>query len=433
MVKIYVSGKKYDLAANGRTDDTKKLNMALERAGKTGAVVSLPAGTYRINGHLRIPPNVTLEGVLRTPPMPQQSNFVSTGVLGTTLLAYAGRNDPDGLPFITLKGQGSVVKGLSIYYPEQVHPTGENDEFIPYPWTIRNGPTRGPIDGKFDGANNAVIDVLLVNSYKGIYLSEHSRRHVIRRVYGQPLFRGIEIDGCFDVGRIEDVHFWPFWINWQHNKRVRQLIARDAVALILRRTDWQIVENFFCFGYQTGIRLEQSPTDHGTNEQGQVKPREANGQLTNLNLDSVGIGIDVHATKPQGVQVANVNAALGSYKDLYSERRAIWGREGMKGALSVRGLSVWGGFDEVVQWEAENGQLLLSSSILAAWAGPSAINIEKGRAMIHGNCFTQPLGKKSVTVGSGAGTVTIFHNQLSGNPIENHGPRTTMSDNPQEA
>ncbi len=410
---INVTDSRFGAAGDGETNDTLAFQKALNAAKRIGGVVSVPPGDYKIAGTLRIPANVALEGVLRTPPMPWRNHVPGKG---TTLLAFAGKGDGDGDAFITLGGPNSVVKGLSVYYPEQEPPEGSNAEFIPYPWTIQD--SRG-------GSNNAVVDVLLVNSYQGIDFTTGSKRHTIRRVYGQPLFRGIQVDWCTDIGRIEDVHFWPFWVNWEQNERIRELIARDGVALILRRSDWQIVHNFFCFGYQTGVRFERSEL-----EMFEGKRQEANGQFTNLNLDSVGVGLDVHALKNQGVQVANVNIALGRWRDLYPERRAIWGRPGQTGALSVRGASVWGRYDEVVKWESE-GQLLLSSSIIDHWMGDSAIRIEKGRAIIQGNCFTRQIrDSKSITVEPTAGQVTIINNQLANNPIDDRGPRTVKSDNP---
>jgi hypothetical protein len=38
-----------------------------------------------------------------------------------------------------------------------------------------------------------------------------SARHLIRNVSGQPLRRGVFVDEIYDVGRIENVHFNPWW------------------------------------------------------------------------------------------------------------------------------------------------------------------------------------------------------------------------------
>ena len=60
------------------------------------------------------------------------------------------------------------------------------------------------------GKNPAVLDVEFLNPYNGIDASQNER-HLIRDVQGQPLRRGIFVDEIYDIGRIEDVHFNPWW------------------------------------------------------------------------------------------------------------------------------------------------------------------------------------------------------------------------------
>ena len=49
--------------ADGSTDDTASFQAALDAAQKAGnAVVTVPAGTYSIKGHLRVPSNCELRG-----------------------------------------------------------------------------------------------------------------------------------------------------------------------------------------------------------------------------------------------------------------------------------------------------------------------------------------------------------------------------------
>ena len=60
------------------------------------------------------------------------------------------------------------------------------------------------------GQNPAVFDVELLNPYNGIDASKNER-HLIRNVQGQPLRRGIYVDVIYDIGRIENVHFNPWW------------------------------------------------------------------------------------------------------------------------------------------------------------------------------------------------------------------------------
>ena len=177
---------------DGKTDDTPAFQKALDTAAKEGlsATVLVPRNTFNIAGHLNIPDNVTLEGIWEIP-------TARTEYKGSTLLASEGEGNPNGTPFIMLNNN-SVLKGITIFYPRQ---TATNPPKS-YPWTVASG-----------GADNcSIVDVLLVNPYQAVdFGTRVAGRHYIRNLYGQPLYRGIFVDQCYDVGRIENVHFWPFW------------------------------------------------------------------------------------------------------------------------------------------------------------------------------------------------------------------------------
>ncbi len=113
---------------------------------------------------------------------------------GTAFLVTAGRGSEDGEPYLTLNTNSSLA-GVTIYYPEQV----SDGTPVEYPWTIA-----------MRGKNPAVFDVELLNPYQGIDASRNER-HNIRNVSGQPLRRGIWVDAIYDIGRIENVHFNPWW------------------------------------------------------------------------------------------------------------------------------------------------------------------------------------------------------------------------------
>ena len=58
--------------------------------------------------------------------------------------------------------------------------------------------------------HGSVIDVTLVNPYKGIDFGTYPNElHYIRNVFGCPLKLGIYVNRTTDIGRIENVHFNP--------------------------------------------------------------------------------------------------------------------------------------------------------------------------------------------------------------------------------
>ena len=216
---------------DGTGDDTAAFQAALDAAGKAGGgVVFAPAARYAIRGHLSLPDNVTLEGVFRAPPR--------TADGGTVLMAFEGKGQSEGAPFLFLH-TNSTLRGLAVVYPEQ-----ERNPPKPYPWTIRGS-----------GDNCAIVDVLLVNPYQAVDFGTHPcGRHAIRGLNAMPLYRGIFVDKCFDVGRIEDVHLWPFW---GYTDGLKTFLRDNAEAFVFSRTDWEYVTNCFCLGYKVGFHFIQ--------------------------------------------------------------------------------------------------------------------------------------------------------------------------------
>lgn len=218
----------YGAVGDGTTDCTQAFQAALDAAGETGGVVSVPVGRFLMKGTLSMPPDVTLEGTWRGPARHKDSK-------GSTLLAVAGKGDADGEPFITMH-ECSMLKGLVIHYPEQVD---ENPPH-PYPWTVRGR-----------GDNCTILDVLMTNPYQAVDFGTFpAGRHYINRLYAQALYRGIFVDKCFDVGRIENAHIWPFYST---DGPSRDFTREQGIAFILGRTDWEFVTNCFCIGYSVGF------------------------------------------------------------------------------------------------------------------------------------------------------------------------------------
>ena len=156
-----------------------------------------------------------LEGVFRAPPPAVMA-----------MAAYAGRGrrrDAKRAAFYHAASKRHLAR------PDDLLPGTEDEESaVPYPWTVRG-----------HGDNLSLIDVLLVNPYQAVDFGTLSAgRHYINGLYGQPLYRGLFIDQCYDVGRIENVHFWSFWGGW--DSPLYAFIRSEAIAFILGRADWSL-------------------------------------------------------------------------------------------------------------------------------------------------------------------------------------------------
>lgn len=399
----------YRAAGDGKTDDTRAIQSALNSVGvRGGGIVFVPTGTYLIKSHLTIPAGTSLVGVARAP------QLYTAKSPGSTLLAVEGAGSAKGTAFVTLEGPNSTLEGITVYYPNQVVAEAP----VPYPWTVRSGPN----------FNISLINVLLVNPYQAVDLATNgSSRHYIRGLYGQPLFKGIWVDKCYDIGRIRDVHFWPFW---SLDKKVLDFQLAKATAFIFQRTDWEVVDSVFCWQYHVGIELSAS------------KDGAMNGQMTNVGLDAVDIGILARDTQGPGIAFSNLSIANDNNG---KDHIAIWGQEGEKNSgnrvitgaayLYINGGSFWGHWNRVVKWE-NAGAISLASSRAAPFRlnGPM-IEALAGQAMIHDNSLTMYPGVKAargvaISLGPHVESVIVHDNQLNGNTIVNQaGERATITNN----
>ncbi len=381
----------YGATGNGTNDDSAAIQAALNAAGANGGgVVLLPRGSYLISSNLVVPAQTSLVGVWRSPTAWSQN-------LGTTLLAVAGAGTTSGAPFISLQGPNSVLDGVTIYYPNQV----ANNPPTPYPWAIQAG----------GGDNVTVQNVLMVNPYLGIDLATYtSGRHLIRSVYGQPLLVGIQVDQCYDIGRIMDIHFWPFW---NENTNIAAFQSANAVSFDFMRTDWEVVQDIFSYGYSIGARFRASANG------------AMSGEMSNINFDNVDIGLQLSATASDGMTVEISNLTLGN--DGGGTNHI--GIEGIAGTseLSVN-MAVFLGFYQPVSWN-NSGMLTLGKGRFLGWQ-PSlqAINLISGRAILEGNYFSDNIGV-AIRVGTGTDRVMLLGNMLVGNTINQSGPNTTSANN----
>jgi len=264
----------FGAAGDGKTDNTEAFQGALDKAGKTGTAVNVPSGKYRFDGTLNIPSSVTLKGVFEGPHWPDNEK-------GSVLLIYAGRDSDDSEPFITLN-LNSTVKGLTLYYPEQ-----KLKDVRPYPWTIQVKGTR---------AN--MIDLLIANTYMGIDCGTFTGTgHHLRNIDMSALKKGVYIDRCFDIGRVENVHIHPAsWI-YSEGESARELFdytLENLEGFIIGRTDWEYMVNCFVIMAKYGFHFIETP----------LRPEEKRGIVDggNMLITQSGSDLGTHAVFVEKVQ-----------------------------------------------------------------------------------------------------------------------------------
>jgi len=345
--------REFGAKADARSDDTKACQSALDACGEAGGgIVFMPPGTYVIGGTLTVRTNVTLRGA---------GGAVNGWGEPTMLHAFDEKS-----PFIALTSGGGV-QYVDVYYPDQRLVPGE---VRAYPYTI-----------SATGENCHIIGVSLRNSYNGINLP-FAPRHLVRDVHGSPLNIGLYVDQCYDVGRIENVHYWPFMGPEKHKDFYFDYLVHHATAFVFGRTDWEYVYNTFCWGYKVGYHFIQ--TEHGS----------TNGNFLGIGADAAEQCVVVEQVQKHtgGILITN-----GEFVPLMSEDcTAFVVKETNEGYVSFANCGVWGPSDRIASI-AGSGRVSISGCNFIQWdknrRNAPAIECTGGILTVSGNHFTLPMNR----------------------------------------
>lgn len=274
-----------DFGAKGdaKTDNTTAFQRALDAAGEIGGVVRVPPGQFRFDGRISIPEGAALEGSWRGPHWPDVRK-------GTMLLAYAGRDQEDSDPFVTM-ATDSTLKGVSFFYPEQ-----KGREVHPYPWTV-----------SVRGARINVIDVAMANSYNGLDCGTHvNTAHLLRNINMAALRRGVFVDKVYDIGRMENIHIHDGDMSYANRQladsekmvEFRRYMTENLEGFIIGKCDWSFMVDCFVIAAKVGFRFIPL----------QVPPGRDPGQAPEANILITQSGSDLG---PLGVKIERVQDHAG--------------------------------------------------------------------------------------------------------------------------
>jgi hypothetical protein len=377
------SVRDFGALGDGKTDDPAAFQKALDAAGKAGGgIVFAPRGNYLFTGPLNVPSAVTLKGIWES--VPAHNGIRDQGQPkptddGTTFLVTGSAGKEDGPPFITLH-HNSTLKGVVLFYPDQ----NPADEPTPYPWAIA-----------MRGKNPAVLAVELLNPFNGIDATQNER-HLIRDVHGQPLRRGIFVDAIYDIGRIENVHFNPWWsvhpklLAWQQE---------HGEAFIFGRSDWQYVFNTFCFGYNIGYKFIAT------------RAGVCNGNFLGIGADDCFTAVVVEQSAPMGLLISN-----GEFVSFHGPDPTMI-RVGTNHTGSVRFVNsaFWGPCNQIAKI-AGRGTVGFSDCTFVQWdrnqEGRHALQVEGGSVIVRGCEFRA--NRPQVELEAGVRRAVITDNLITG-------------------
>jgi hypothetical protein len=386
---VYVTD--YGAVGDNKTDCTKGFQAALDfaKSNRKGGVVYAPPGLYVFLGSINVPQGVTLQGSYNAVPSHGSGNGLDDG---TVLVPTFGRGNTDPASAFISVATNAVVTGLVVYYKNQ-----PKDAFpAPYPWSIL-----------MVGDNSAVTDVELLNAWNGINATL-AGRHYIARVQGQPLNIGVFVDQTYDIGRIEDVHFNP-WYSPNPEFMKQQLV--NGRAFVFGRSDWEYVFNTFAFGYAIGYHFIQTPTG------------EMNGNFLGLGADlMINASVRVDASQPAGLLITNGEFTAFSTKQWLPTvpvnqssqvvisstntgpvkfvNSAFWGPSSSIARVEGSSVTTFSGC-QFVEWGEETqgdrglpavavkqGKLIITSSVFHQNKLSIALDESVSQAVIQGNVFS---------------------------------------------
>lgn len=386
----------FDVLSDGNGDNTKAFQAALDTVrANNGGILEVPPGRYRFSGGFTVPSNVSLRGVFAYAPSHAgiRDQDQEQPVYGSVLEPTGGAGSEEGDAFITLQGS-ATLQGFTIHYPNQ-DPKAEAP--TPYPYAIQ-----------MRGNNPAVLDVQLLNPFNGID-ARFNQRALIRNVHGQPIHIGIHVDQIYDIGRIENVHWNPWW---SLNTPVFEWQMNNGIGFLFGRTDWHYVLNTFCFGYNVGYKFVET-------EQGAT-----NGNFLGIGADDCHTAVLVEQSAPMSILITNGEFVAFHGPDPVMVRVTA----SHSGTVRFGNCAFWGPCKRNAIVEG-HGTVGFSDCTFMQWghddAPLPALDLRGGSVMVRGCEFLE--NKKQIILGEDLERAIVTENMMNGDVrIDDHARRRSI-------
>ena len=223
-------------------------------------------------------------------------------------------------------------------------------------------------------------------------------RHYIARVQGQPANVGIYIDQTYDIGRVEDVHWNPWW---DTSAAYIAHQVNSGVGFLIARTDWEYVLNTFVFAMSVGYHFIESTTG------------SCNGNFVGIGADAcTNASVLVDSADPWGILITNGEFTSFTFEtDSPQDHTQVVVGATNTGALRFVNSAFWGPSHKVSDIQG-SGSVGFDSCVFNAWdaqkTGQPAIILSGGDLQVRGCDFqsAHPGGQILLRAGSAKAIVT---------------------------
>ena len=306
----------YGAVGNGVADDGPAIQAAINTLKfMGGGILQFGPRTYRIASPVVINDvTVTLQGAGFTEgPNEANGTWFRIDQIGFTPFTFSGT-----------MARGSVVRDVAV---RQYH-ASPSATWAPtnYDYVFRVQDCLGAVDFE---------NVFLVAVNRGIWC-DNSGRMSIKRLRGQVFTRGVEVDRCYDICRLEHVHFWTFHTNdgnivtWQQN---------NQDALVFRKVDGVFLDDIFVLGARSTLRFSSSASGVTTKFYGSniyadfskygvwIDGNGVEGRIANITTQGelITAGAPVPVAGAAGIQIdgSNARVQIGNLRVDAAESNAI--------------------------------------------------------------------------------------------------------------
>ncbi|MDR2776081.1 MAG: discoidin domain-containing protein [Tannerella sp.] len=329
-VLYVVTDSEFGAVPDAVTDNTAAIRRALEKAGSEGGgIVFLPPGKYRVNGDLTVPSGVELKGASDLASVPKGQ--------GSIIEIYAGKNDPDGVPFLKLS-EKSGIRGLTFNYPEQRSSYTKDPATLPqYPYCIRA-----------TGKDVYVVNTGVRATCRGLDLFTHPcDNHYVDYFAGHVFKNGIRVGGRSKNGLISNVQFnsivmasgyenpkFGAWPNSDSDEASRNAVYNqnwlELEFMILEDCEDEILYNNFHYASHRGLVFRQN---NGKSPSGVSLGMALDASLRSVCYESIDADKGFDLINTQVVSVA---------RDVYADTKYVETAPGFSGTARLFASDYWG-------------------------------------------------------------------------------------------